>query len=150
MFKSYREKVRIEIIQNLQENHQNSLKHTHSTFNKRLKFLNQFYLFNGLSKYYDHIVKLSNKGIIIDEETLKEAKRCLAILNSNLDNREGELMKVYNCNPEWPICLYDFTYKNKSNEYQTMKCRKKLSSYIVEDYIGINPKNKVLLESLVK
>jgi hypothetical protein len=73
----------------------------------------------------------------------------VAILSSNLDNREGELMKVYNCNPDWPICLYDFTYKNKSNEYQTMKCRKELSSYIVEDYFSIDPEEKDLIESMI-
>lgn len=85
--------------------------------------MNQFYLFNGLNKYYDHIIKEMNKGIITNEKTLKEAQRCLGILNSNLDGKEGELMKVYNCNTSWPVCLYDFTYKNKSNSYQVMKCR---------------------------
>jgi hypothetical protein len=74
----------------------------------------------------------------------------VAVLTSNLDNREGELMKVYNCNPEWPICLYDFTYKNKSNEYQTMKCRQELSSYIVEDYIGVDINDEARMESLIR
>ena len=57
------------------------------------------------------------RGLITNEETLNEAQKCLAILNTNQEGKEGELMKVFNCNTEWPICLYDFTYKNKSNSY---------------------------------
>ena len=54
-------------------------------------------------------------------------------------------MKVFNCDPKWPICLYDFTFKNKCNQFLTMKCRSNLSKYIVEDYFtnsGVNKKAK--------
>lgn len=57
-------------------------------------------------------------------------------------------MRTFNCNPTWPICLYDFTYKNKSNEFQTMRCRQHLSSYVVEDYFfpqdspSVNPQKR--------
>ena len=104
-------------MKNLQENHENQLKNTQVCFNKRLKFLNQFYLFNGLNKYNENLVKMNNQSAIKNEKELNEAKKSLAILNSNLDNKEGELMKVYNCNKDWPICLYDFTYKNKANSF---------------------------------
>ena len=49
--------------------------------------------------------------------TRREVEQWLDIMRSNLENRENDLMKVFNCNPEWPVCLYDFTYKNKSNQY---------------------------------
>lgn len=43
-------------------------------------------------------------------------------------------MKTFNCDPDWPICLFDFTYKNKSNEFQAMRCKHNLKNYVVEDY----------------
>ena len=150
MLKTYREKVRKEIIENLQENNWNSLKHNQTNFNKRFKFLNQFYLFNGLNKYYEHVIKVMNRGIITNDKAYNDALQCLSIMNSNLDNREGELMKVYNCNTDWPICLYDFTYKNKSNEYQTMRCRQKLSRYVVEDYVSLPLNNKKQRDIMIK
>jgi len=103
-----------------------------------------------LNKYYDHIIKEMNKGIITNEKTYKEAQRCLNILNSNLEGKEGELMKVYNCNTSWPICLYDFTYKNKSNSYQVMKCRQSLSKYIVPNYLEMDPKNRKMRDRIIR
>lgn len=44
-------------------------------------------------------------------------------------------MKVFNCNPEWPICLYDFTFKNKCNQFLIMKTKRNLKDYVIEDYI---------------
>ena len=45
-------------------------------------------------------------------------------------------MKTFNCDPDWPICLFDFTYKNKSNEFQAMRCKHNLKNYVVEDYFN--------------
>ena len=70
--------------------------------------------------------------------TKKEVDEWLEIMRSNLENRENDFMKVFNCNEDWPVCLYDFTYKNKSNQYQVMKCQKSLNKYIVEDYITMD------------
>lgn len=81
------------------------------------------------------LIKLSQE----EDDKLTEY---IKILTSNFQGNEAEVMRTFNCNPTWPICLFDFTYKNKSNEFQAMKCRKHLSNYIVEDYFssdGVNP-----------
>ena len=60
---------------------------------------------------------------------------------SNLDQKEADLMKVFNCNPDWPVCIYDFTFKNKCNQFLQMKVKRNLKDYIVDDYFserGIN------------
>ena len=51
-------------------------------------------------------------------------------------------MKVFNCNPEWPLFLYDFTVKNKSVQFLVMKCKRNLSQYVVNDYF--QPSGKLL------
>ena len=81
--------------------------------------------------------------IKLSESELKEIKQSHKIINSNLESgKEKELMKVFNCNPKWPICLYDFTFKNKCNQFLIMKCRSNLKKYVVNDYFdakgGIN------------
>jgi len=61
MLRSLREKVRPKIIENLQQNLTNSHKFILNSSNFRLKFLNQFYLFNGLPKYYEYLKKVATK-----------------------------------------------------------------------------------------
>ena len=52
-----------------------SLNSKQNHVSKRRKFLNQFYLFNGLSKYYEHVIKKEKSGHIrLTEAELKEIK----------------------------------------------------------------------------
>ena len=50
------------------------------------------------------------------------------------EKRELEIMKAFNCNTSWPICLYDFTYNYRLCEFQVMRTNAKLSKFIYEDY----------------
>lgn len=107
-------------------------------------------MFNGLPKYYEHVIKKEKSGHInLPENELKEIRSSYKIINSNLDGKEKELMKVFNCNPKWPICLYDFTFKNKCNQFLIMKCRSNLKKYVVNNYFdtkgGINKHAKRVL-----
>ena len=45
-------------------------------------------------------------------------------------------MKVFNCDPSWPICLFDFTFRNRSEDYLALRSKQSLSKYILDDYIG--------------
>lgn len=39
------------------------------------------------------------------------------IFQISLDKYEQEVMKVFKCDSQWQICLYDFTYKNKIPQF---------------------------------
>lgn len=67
---------------------------------QKLKFLNKFYLYSSLSKHAEN----SNSN-------LKE------VFLKALDQYENEVMKIFNCDVSWPLCLYDFTYKNKIPQF---------------------------------
>ena len=43
-------------------------------------------------------------------------------------------MTVYNCNPEWPVCLYDFSFKNRVPNYFCFKVAKNLNQYVLHNY----------------
>lgn len=45
-------------------------------------------------------------------------------------------MKVFNCDPQWPICLYDFTYKNKIPQFLCFRASQD-PPFIIEDYFSI-------------
>lgn len=42
-------------------------------------------------------------------------------------------MRVFNCSPDWPICLFDFTYKNKIPNFITMTVSND-TPRIIEEY----------------
>ena len=56
----------------------------------RLQFINKFYLHGGLSHHYE-----DNK------------------VSKGMEELENQLMKTFDCDSQWPVCLYDFTYKNR-------------------------------------
>lgn len=43
-------------------------------------------------------------------------------------------MRVFNCDPSWPICLFDFTYKNRIPNFLAFKAYDDLGSCVIEDY----------------
>lgn len=75
----------------------------------------------GLTSYYESLA--SNEG------------KQMAMLASQLDDREDRnYMQFFNCNPEWPICLYDFSFRNKCPTYFAFRVGKPLASYVIDDY----------------
>ena len=111
-----RDEQRQDIVENLQDNLDKSIQGNQPVHNRRLKFLNQFYLFNGLSKYYEHLLKRCNAGLLeYTDEWKIELERNIKIMSQNMESNEMDLMKAFNCDPSWPVCLYDFTYKNSCN-----------------------------------
>ena len=83
-----------------------------------IKLLNHFYLFNGLNKYYENLKQQYESGLIkLSETEVKQVDEHIKILAYSHGRKDTDLIKVLNCNPEWPICLFDFTQKNQSNEY---------------------------------
>lgn len=47
-----------------------------------------------------------------------------------MDKFERDLMKIFNCDPEWPVCLYDFTFKTKNPTYFALRVANDLDSFI--------------------
>ena len=43
-------------------------------------------------------------------------------------------MEIYNCDPKWPVCIFDFTFKNINPKYVTFKVHGNLAQHIKEDY----------------
>ncbi|CDW83987.1 tbc domain-containing protein [Stylonychia lemnae] len=91
------------------------VKDTYKGTYQRLKFLNKFYLYNGVQRS-------DNANSTTHELYYK-----------SLDQYENEVMRVFNCSTEWPICLFDFTYKNKIPNYIVMASSSE-SPDIIQDY----------------
>ena len=62
------------------------------------KFFNQFYLFNGISKSRSQKNKEENSNLT----------PTVPVQDSNF---EEEVIENQKCDQNWPICLYDFTFK---------------------------------------
>jgi hypothetical protein len=70
------------------------------------------------------------------EPRTDEIQRAFIIISSSIGVYEKQLMTVYNCDPEWPVCLYDFSFKNRVPNYFCLKVKKPMTSYIIPEYFG--------------
>lgn len=71
-----------------------------------MKFLSKFYLYSGLAKQK------------ID-------------LDKTFDITKAEAVEALKCDKNWPVCLFDFTYKNKVPEFFVFKAER--STYNIFD-----------------
>lgn len=71
----------------------------------RVRFLNKFYLYTGISK------RVSNA--------------------KTFDINKQEAIECLECNPNWQVCLLNFTYKNKVPEYFVFQAHS--STFKVDD-----------------
>ena len=62
MLRKLRDEYRPSIIQKLQQDFHASYRNLHNDRDRSIKFLNHFYLFNGLSKYYDQVKEKHKAG----------------------------------------------------------------------------------------
>ncbi len=77
----------------------------------RLQFINKYFLYGGLTHHYD------------------EGK-----MGKSMDELEKVLMNQFECDPKWPICLFDFTYKNRIPTYLVFKVQQPLTELVIENY----------------
>jgi len=45
-------------------------------------------------------------------------------------------MAIYDCDPSWPVCIYDFSFKNRSPNYFAFKVEEDLTKFIVSSYFS--------------
>ena len=76
----------------------------------RVKFLNKFYLYTGIAKQMD-----PSKGF---------------------DITKSECVEALTCDRRWPVCLFDFTIKNRVPEYFAFRVDQ--SAYtIIENHFSL-------------
>ena len=85
-------------------------------------FANKFFLYKGLAAYYEK------------NQHTEKAKGALWLHQQHLNLYDRGLFSVFDCKPEFPICLYDFSYKNKCPSYFCLKVEGDLGNNIIDDY----------------
>ena len=50
------------------------------------------------------------------------------------DEHYYNLMKFYKCDPQWPVCLYDFSFRNLNPKFNTYRVAKKLDTFVIDNY----------------
>ena len=53
-------------------------------------------------------------------------------------------MSIYNCDPEWPVCLFDFTIKNQNPTYLTFKVKQNLDTFMIHDYFDFEAEDLLI------
>ena len=47
-----------------------------------------------------------------------------------------KIPSLYKCNPEWPICLFDFSFRNQNPQSVSLRVKPKLTAFIQQDYFN--------------
>ena len=102
--------------------------HSHQ-MNPRLKFIGNFYSYQGLGLYYKAEAKEPN--------ALDSTKVSAKFNTATYSEIEKNLMAIYKCKPEFPICIYDFTFKNRNPNQFVFKVKNNLKGYLNMDYIKV-------------
>ena len=55
-------------------------------------------------------------------------------LNKYKSANERELMAIFNCDPSWPVCLFDFSFKSKLPTFLSFRVGHDLTSFVKDDY----------------
>ena len=60
------------------------------------------------------------------------------LISHTIDNFDQDLMAIFECDPSWPLCLYDFTHKNLCPKFVAMRVQQPLDSFVLDDYFFTN------------
>ena len=97
----------------------------------RLKFISNFQLYHGLAKFYTNM--RSETSLDIDPQDL---------ITQTLEKFDQDLMSIFDCDPSWPCCLYDYTNKNLCPKFIVMRVQQPLDTFVIDDYFFTSDKAK--------
>ncbi len=49
---------------------------------------------------------------------------------------QQDIMSVFDCQEEWPVCLFDFTFKSNCPNFFTFRVQKPLTSFVEDGYFN--------------
>ena len=90
-------------------------------------FMNNFFSYGGLTDYYERIAR--------DDPSPKNLEN-IELLRQPIESIVEKLPGLYKCNPEWPICLFDFSFRNINAKFVSFRVKAKLTTFIQPDYFN--------------
>ena len=96
-------------------------------YGEQKNFMDKFFSLNGLQIYYEQ------RALVTD---LAEHKFAAQVLAQPCDNYMIDLMHFYKCDPSWPICVFDFTHRNRNPKFLTLRVEQPLTSLIKDNYFS--------------
>jgi hypothetical protein len=54
----------------------------------------------------------------------------------SLKQREEDIITVFKCDQRWPICAYDFVFKNRIPRFTVFRVEAALTSLVIEEYFS--------------
>jgi len=108
-----RAEFRKQVVANLQQEMNQVKKKNHFP---RVQFLKRFILYDGLARFTNEHLQEQQSGSDLQKDSAPEH-------GYEADLVQHNLMQIFNCNPEWPICLFDFTIKNKCPNFFRFRVR---------------------------
>ena len=54
--------------------------------------------------------------IQLSEEALEDVQKHVDVVEKYLTMQNHDFMKVFDCKSSWPICMFDYAFKSKTND----------------------------------
>ena len=83
--------------------------------------MRHFFSFGGLTDYYDR--KVVSEPSASNFEALEQLKQPIEVMVEKLPS-------LYKCNPKWPICLFDFSFRNLNPKMVAYRVEQNLNTFI--------------------
>lgn len=97
-------------------------------------FLKKFLLAEGLPLYNKQRIK----------ERAGNAESGQLTPDISLESPSADLMNIFSCDKKWPVCLFDFTLKQKMPNFFVFKVQPRLDSLIRENHFDKDAKCEVI------
>ena len=89
-------------------------------------FMKRFYLYGGLSDYYERLA--------FADPSSQHYSEAVDLLKQPIEQVVEKITGLYKCDPDWPICLFDFSFCNLNPKFVALKVKANLDTFIKPDY----------------
>jgi len=89
--------------------------------------MSNFFSYGGLTDYYERLAAV---------DPSKHNLEAVELLKQPIESMVEKLPSLYKCNPEWPICLFDFSFRNLNRKFVAYRVKADLNSLVVPNYFS--------------
>ena len=90
-------------------------------------FMSNFFSYGGLTDYYERLEKV---------DPCAKNREAVETLKQPIEAMVEKLPGLYKCNPDWPICLFDFSFRNLNPKFVAFRVKADLNSFILPNYFS--------------
>ena len=90
-------------------------------------FMRNFFAYGGLTDYYEQLA---------ENDPNEKNQEAVETLKQPIESVVEKLPALYKCNPQWPICLYDFSFRNLNPKFVAFRVEANFNTFVIDNYFS--------------